>query len=163
MKTRLLLFLIMASLSSVKAQVSFGKACLGKWEGMMRMYQKGQLKDSVKILLTVAETQDPQVWLWKTEYLSTKHPAVKDYTLKIVDESKGHYVIDEGDGTALPSYRFENKLFSLFETEGITLTSTYELKGDELVFEVTSGKKGSVQPVTTFSVDYLQKALLKRQ
>ncbi len=162
MKIRLLFFLIIISIGSVKAQVSFGKACLGTWEGVMRMYQKGQLKDSVKIQLTVAETPDPKVWVWKTEYLSSKHPAVKDYTLKLIDENTGQYAIDEGEGTLLPHYRFDTKLFSVFETEGITLTSSYELRGEVLIFEVTSGKKGQANAVTTFSVDYLQKALLKR-
>lgn len=139
-----------------------GKACLGKWEGIMKIYKKGQLKDSVRIQLTVAETPDPKVWVWKTEYLSAQHPAVKDYKLKLIDESKGHYAIDEGEGIALPHYRFDNKLFSIFETEGITLTSTYELKGEELIFEVTSGKKGNANTITTFSTEHLQKALLKR-
>lgn len=139
-----------------------GKACLGTWERIMNIYQKGQLTDSVRIQLTVAETPDPKVWVWKTEYLSTQHPAVKDYTLKLIDASKGHYAIDEGEGTVLPHYRFDNKLVSIFETEGITLTSSYELRGEELIFEVTSGKKGKADTVTTFSIDHLQKALLKR-
>lgn len=162
MKISLLLFLSIISISSVNAQASFGKACLGTWKGMMRMYQRGQLKDSVRIQLTVAETPDPKVWVWKTEYLSTQHPVVKNYTLKLIDENTGQYAIDEDDGTLLPHYRFDTKLFSIFETEGITLTSSYELRGEELIFEVTSGKKGKAEAVTTFSVDHLQKALLKR-
>ncbi|WP_461130342.1 hypothetical protein [Spirosoma aerophilum] len=146
------------------AQSSFGDACVGRWKGVMHIYSKGILRDSVPVRLTVAPTNSPNAWSWKTEYLSVKTPVVKAYTLRLKDAAKHEYVTDEGDGVVLADYLFNNKLYSVFETQGIVLTSTYELSGDKLVFEVTSGRKHPepVQSVTTYSVDNLQRVVFKK-
>lgn len=103
-------------------------------------------------------------WMWKMEYLSPQMPMVKDYILRLKDASKGHYITDEGGGIELMDYLFENKLYCVFETSGVILTSTYELRGKELIFEVTSGKKQGVdnQPVTNYSVDNLQRVVFRK-
>jgi len=67
-------------------------------------------------------------------------PAVKDYTLILNDPATNAYSTDEGDGVVLKDYLFDQKLYSVFETQSILLTSSYELMGDQLIFEVTSGK-----------------------
>lgn len=148
----------------LQAQSSFADACVGNWQGIMHIYSKGMLKDSVPVRLTVARTNKPQAWIWKTEYLSAKTPVVKDYTLQLKDAAKHEYVTDEGDGVVLSDYLFMNKLYSVFETQGIVLTSTYELINDKLIFEVTSGKKqpGTSQSVTTYSVDNLQRVVFRK-
>lgn len=106
----------------------------------MLIYQKGQLKDSVSVLLTVTQL-DSSSWSWKTEYLSEKMPVTKDYILRCKDRIKNEYLTDEGDGITLNEYIFENKCYSVFETNGMILTSRYELiTPDLLSFEVTSSK-----------------------
>jgi len=146
------------------AQTLFGDACLGKWEGTMYIYSRGVLKDSVAVRLTVAKTKVPSTWMWKTEYLSPKLPMVKDYTLRLKDAATNAYVTDEGGGLELTDYLFGNKLYSVFETSGVLLTSSYELLSDRLVFEVTSGKKEPVlhPDVGTFSVANLQRVVFRR-
>ncbi|SOD91764.1 hypothetical protein [Spirosoma fluviale] len=91
-------------------------------------------------------------------------PVVKDYTLRLKDAAKHEYVTDEGDGVVLADYLFGNKLYSVFETQGIVLTSTYELIGDKLIFEVTSGRKQAEpsQGVINYSVDNLQRVVFKK-
>jgi hypothetical protein len=144
---------------SVSGQQLFGDACRGTWTGTMHIYRKGVVKDSVGIRLEVAPVSGG--WTWKTHYLSPKHPMVKDYLLRYKEEN--HYVIDEQDGTVLDAYLTDNKLFSVFETEGIVLTSGYELRGkNRLVFEVTSGRKGVASSVINYSVDHVQRVLLRR-
>jgi len=90
---------------------------------------------------------------------------VKDYSLKVIDISKGHYVTDEGGGLLLDTYYFDEVLYSVFEVQGVLLTATYRLLGDQIVFEVTSGKSsGKVSgDVTNYSVNFLQKVKLNRQ
>lgn len=158
------LVLILTSLGHiVKGQHTFVQNCVGTWKGQMYIYRSGSIKDSVEVRLTVAPMSSSGEWTWKTEYLSSKMPMVKDYKLKTKDASKGIYIIDEGDGIELINYLFDNKLYCLFETQGISLTATYELRGEELIFEVTSGKKQATKAeVTNFSVDNLQKVVLKR-
>jgi hypothetical protein len=165
MKKNIFLILIaMISITMVHAQ-SFPEKCIGTWNGVMRMYSRGTLKDSVKVVLTVAKGSQPNEWTWKTEYLSEKFPMTKDYVLRLKDAEKNIYVTDEKNGIELIDYLFDNKLYSLFETENIFLTSSYELRGKELIFEVTSGKKtgASDQPVTNYSVDNLQRVVFKKK
>lgn len=159
------LFLLLFSLCFVsgKSQVPFPEKCLGKWEGMLMIYQQGQLRDSVKVIFTVAKTDVADRWTWKKEYISEKFPMVKDYELVLKDAEKGQYITDEGENIQLADYLFGNKLYSVFETGGILLTSTYELREEELIFEVTSGKKlTDDQEVNNFSVSSIQRAVFTR-
>ncbi|MBY0435514.1 MAG: hypothetical protein K2U26_15540 [Cyclobacteriaceae bacterium] len=158
------MLMLTVSASPSFSQQSFGDRCLGMWEGMMHIYNKGSLKDSVKIKFTVAKIQGTDSRTWKTEYLSPTRPMVKDYVLRVVDKEKSSYVTDEGGGLELNDYLFGNKLYNIFEVQGITLTSTYELVGNNLIFEVTSGKEllEKAQDVTNFSVDNLQRAVMRR-
>lgn len=135
----------------------------GEWHGKMQMYKNGQTTDSVEVLLTIKPIND-SILTWRTEYKSVKQPMTKDYTMKSVDLSKGIYATDEGGGVLLETYLIDNALYNVFEVEGIMLTATYRLMGNELVFEVTSGKKGKLVAggVTNFSVNYLQKVHFKR-
>ncbi|MCX6218993.1 hypothetical protein [Spirosoma sp.] len=160
-----LIFIVSLVLSyQLRAQSAFADACVGTWTGTMHIYSKGTLKDSVPVRLTVTVAEPRKAWAWKTEYLSSKMPVVKDYTLRLKDAAKHEYVTDEGDGVVLADYLFGNKLYSVFETQGIVLTSTYELLGDRLIFEVTSGKKQPEpsQGVTNYSVDNLQRVVFKK-
>lgn len=167
MKNSLLTALCFLALSPfLIAQNSFIEGCLGNWKGTMYIYGRGALKDSVSVTLTVAKTADADAdaWTWKTEYLSPKMPMVKDYVLRLKDAAKGHYITDEGGGVELMDYLFNHKLYCVFETAGVMLTSTYELRGNELIFEVTSGRKqtGDNQPLTNFSVDNLQRVVFRK-
>jgi hypothetical protein len=57
-------------------------------------------------------------------------------------------------------------LYSNFETEGIFLTSSYELVDKRLIFEVTSGKKlneAEESGVTNFSVDFVQRVVFEKK
>ncbi len=150
--------------NTTTAQPYFGDRCLGTWSGTMYIYQYGHLRDSVAVRLTVAKTDQPDAWVWRTEYLSEKLPMTKDYVLRLKDASKNLYVTDEGDGLELTDYLVGNKLYSVFETQGVMLTSTYELLGDELVFEVTSGKKENPthSEVITYSTTAVQRVRLRK-
>jgi hypothetical protein len=157
-------FLLITIFQPLKAQMTFGDKCLGNWEGTMYIYGKGQLRDSVPVQLTVQKTASPDTWTWKTSYLSKIQPMVKDYKLVLKDATTNTYVTDEGDGIILKDYLFNNKLYNVFETQGIFLTSSYELIGDQLIFEVSSGKKLEEENkvVTNYSVTSLQRVIFKK-
>jgi hypothetical protein len=149
---------------AVHAQNSFPDKCIGTWKGTMMIYGRGVLRDSVKVTFTVTKSDKPNEWVWRTEYHSEKMPMTKDYLLRLKDADKGIYVTDENNGIELQDYLFGNKLYSVFETQGIFLTSSYELKGKELIFEVTSGKRiePNGQEVANYTVDNLQRVVLKK-
>lgn len=81
----------------------------------------------------------------------------------MVYKEGNYYQIDEGYGIKIDSYLFANRLVSVFETEGILLTSVYELHENELYFEVTSGtKEKSDAEVQSYHVGFLQNIRFKR-
>lgn len=123
------------------------------------MYKHGVLRDSVAVTLTIAPITNQEAWTWRTEYLSPKMPMTKNYVLRVKDAVRRIYVTDEGGGVELTTYQHAAKLYNVFETEGIFLTSTYECQGDKIIFEVTSGKKeaGGHPAVINYSVDNLQR------
>lgn len=164
LKYMLIAFFVSLLISNGTAQNLFPDKCAGTWEGMMQIYYQGTLRDSVKVRFTVAP-QSENAWKWQTEYLSEKMPLTKNYTLKLKDATQNLYITDEGNGIELHEYLFGNKLYSVFEVEGILLTSSYELRGEELIFEVTSGKKipeATTQEVSNFSTLSLQRVILKK-
>ena len=161
----MLFFCLLLFTGFTEAQSLFPDKCIGRWEGMMHIAKNGVVRDSVAVLLTVAIHRDAGAWSWKMEYLSEKMPATKDYVLRLKDAGKNWYITDEGDGIELNDYVFGNKMYCVFETEGFLLTSSYELRADELIFEVSSGKKmaGKSNSLTNFSVDNLQRVVFKRK
>jgi hypothetical protein len=151
--------------SSVKKTTpSFPEQCVGKWKGIMYIYAYGNLRDSVQVELSV-QVLDSNAWAWKTDYRSEKMPVTKDYILRKDSQAINTFLLDEGDGVILTNYLTGNKLYSNFETEGIFLTSSYELVDKRLIFEVTSGKKlneAEESRVSNFSVDFVQRVVFQK-
>lgn len=144
-------------------QLRFPEKCIGTWSGTMQIYSLGILQDSVKVVLTVSDMGN-ESWAWRTAYISEKMPVTKDYVLKAKRDEPTIFILDEGDGTELIEYAFANKLYSFFETEGVFLSSTYELVEGQLTFEVTSGKKieNTQTQIANYSADVLQRVVFKR-
>lgn len=129
----------------------------------MLLYQQGHVYDSVAVRLSISKTDTPQVYGWKTEYLSKKYPIAKDYQLKLLDGDQQVYAMDEGDGIVLKAYVFDNKLYSTFAANGNMLSSSYELRNDKLIFEISYGKLlDETEGVNNYSVNSLQKAVMRR-
>ena len=145
------------------AQTSFPDRCSGTWEGWMHIYSKGVLRDSVRIKHLVSPI-DSMSWTWRTEYLSDKMPMVKDYVLRARDKAGIEYVIDEGAGIEIPMHLVGNRLYGIFETQGILLTATDELTPEGLILEVVSARRVSQTDslVNNFQVNAVQRALLKK-
>lgn len=161
----LLLFAFLSlSLSDTSGQSLFPDRCIGKWEGTMYIYGKGQLRDSVMVKFTVAKLSEPDSWTWKKEYLSPTRPMTKDYIIQLIDQDAKVYATDEQNGIFLNEYLFDDKLYSVFETGGFLLTSSYELREDTLIFEVTSGRMAGTtgEDVQNYSVDNVQRVVFKK-
>lgn len=138
----------------------------GKWKGTLIIWKENKIMDSVPTELTIKTIIKDSIWQWKTEYISATMPVTKDYSLRVVDKQKGIYITDEGDGIELMNYTFGNKLYSNFETSGILLTSSYVWIGNDIIFEIASGKKidniNSNAEVLNFTVRNLQKVVYKK-
>lgn len=146
-----------------QSQESFPEKCLGEWDGTLYIYRLGQLTDSIPVSLAVKRTRDPKAFKWVTTYKSEQYPMTKDYLLKFAEAGNNEYIMEEDEQTEILMYAFENKIYSLFETQNTMLSSTYELKADTLYFEVNSASQqatGSL--VNSFKVEYLQKVAFTR-
>jgi hypothetical protein len=149
---------------TAKSQTSLIENYIGVWSGTLQLYNNVKNTGSVPIELTIAKTDDPKTWIWKTAYLSEKTPMTKDYKLKLIDLEKNIYAIDEGNGVILNNFLFDKKMYCLFETETIYLTATYEFFDDKIIFELTSSKKEkTTNSITNFNVSHLQKAILLKK
>jgi hypothetical protein len=148
--------------ASLSAQQNFAEQCVGVWEGTMYIYSGGLLRDSVPVQHTVKPI-DKTSWTWKTDYLSQKLPMTKDYVLR--QQQPSVYVVDEGQNITIPMRQSGNKLYSVFEVQGILLTSSYEWVNGQLIFEVTSGKKNSAADaqVGTYLINAVQRVVLTRK
>lgn len=162
---KLFIFLITLSFLPTNAQeANFPERCLGEWVGTMHIYSSGILRDSVEVRFTAAKTETEGTYIWKTEYLSATHPMVKDYKLIVDDLKTGRYILDEGDGVQLVEYAINNKLYSMFQVEDIYLTSSTELIDENLIFEVSSGKKyNESEGVTNYSFNTVQRVVLQKE
>ena len=150
-------------ISNATAQQSFPEKCLGIWQGMMYIQTEGRVKDSVEVKLSITKTDKPDTFGWKTEYFSEKYPVTKDYLMIARDLEKGLYILDEQDGIELKNYLFNDKLYSVFEVNGNLLTGTYELREDNLIFEISFGAKlDTTNQVTNYSVINLQRVILQK-
>ncbi|MEM6723536.1 MAG: hypothetical protein AAF598_05820 [Bacteroidota bacterium] len=141
----------------------FPEQCLGIWEGTMYLYSFNTVTDSVPVRFTAARTETEGTYTWKTEYRSEKYPITKDYQLIVDDPETGKYLLDEGDGIVLIEYQVGNKLYSMFQLEKTYLTASTELIGDQLVFEVTSGKaENTTQGIQNYSFTNVQRVVYHR-
>ena len=148
---------------TTEAQNLFPDRCLGVWEGTMHIYSKGVLRDSVRVRRTIRRI-DSTSWTWRTDYLSEKAPATKDYVLRWIDRAGSEFVVDEGGGIEIPTYLSGNRLYSVFETSGFLLTASEELTSGGLFFEVVSARRSGKPdaPVGTFQVGAVQRVHMRR-
>lgn len=121
MKKGLLCLLCCWLSATVFSQTLFPDQCIGKWSGMMQIWQRGELRDSVKVAFTVDRMTDSS-WQWRMDYLSATRPLTKDYILR--KKSATRFVTDEGDGILLDEFVFGNKMYCLFRVGAPTPTGS---------------------------------------
>ena len=162
-KSVLLSFLLFSIFTG--AQEDFVQQCEGVWTGTMYIYANGQkAADAPKITFTVMPIVKDSSWVWRTDYDSQKFGKIsKDYKLLLRDATTGYYQLDEGDGLYLDQHLVANKMYSVFEVQNIALSASYELRGEELIFEVISSPKSQDSTeVRSHPVRNVQRVVLKK-
>ena len=160
---RLITVLLLFTCSVAHTQELFPDRITGRWTGMLHLWKNGQHQDSVFVILHV-KSLGSELWQWKMEYKSAMKPMTKDYTIRLKDRSSQLFITDEGGGVELEDYVFGDRMMSMFETGDIRLTSTHEISGDHLIFQVTAGRKTGTldNGLTNYSITSLQRAVLRR-
>ncbi len=78
MKICLVTAMVIPTLIFAQGQLTFPEKCLGEWHGMMQLYERGIVSDSVEVKLSVTNDSLLGMYHWKTEYISEKYPITKD-------------------------------------------------------------------------------------
>lgn len=122
--------------------------------------------------LIIAPTDSAGVFSWQIIYGDSAQDN-RPYTLKAVDASRGHWVVDEGNGILIDSYLHGNAFAGAFTVMGNTIIDNYELDGDRLLVQFysvkqsdkrTSGQGTDESPkVDSYRVSSYQKGYLKKQ
>jgi hypothetical protein len=147
----------------------------GTWTGMLNIWKGSTIVQSVPMKTVIASTSHPDQYQWMTTF-GDKEATEKPYLLKIVDRSKGLYVIDEQNSIVIETYLFDNKLVSWYTVVGSFIQATFEKRGTDLVFEILAGSEipvsitgntklgeEDIPEVKTMPFNVMQRAVLKRQ
>lgn len=171
----LTLFLIGTNL---KAQdtLAFPQSWQGIWAGELEIFTAKGLAQAVPMELHILPTDSTHRYTWSIIYGADKVAGKRAYELVVLDAAKGLYAIDEKNSIQLEGYFIKDKFFSRFEVMGNLLLTTEQLVGEELIFEIISGKLDpisvtgdtvfegdTIPPVKAFPIKVMQRAILSRQ
>ncbi|MBN8675865.1 MAG: hypothetical protein J0L56_17160 [Chitinophagales bacterium] len=100
MKSFSVLFLLsFFSLTIFSQSGNFPQSRLGKWKGELSWYQGANpVPEKVKMELRIQPTDSSRKFSWQIIYGSATEDN-RPYTLVAVDTAKGHWVIDENNGS----------------------------------------------------------------
>lgn len=118
---------------------------IGEWTGELVIFSSTgeQQRTQMNLNIQPIDTSDHYTW----EIIYGEGADQRPYELITIDAQKGHYQVDEKNSIVLDLYHFAGKLCSRFEVMGNLLSITYEKIGNEIIFEVLSGKEDA--PVIT--------------
>ncbi|HHH50022.1 MAG TPA: hypothetical protein ENK52_03480 [Saprospiraceae bacterium] len=153
----------------------FPHSWLGEWKGNLDIFGAEGKKQSIAMQLHILPIENTDRFSWDIIYGKDIEKGKRAYELLTIDATKGFYSIDEKNSINIECYFFKDKLFSRYDVMNNLLLVTYEKHGDELIFEVISGKhnevsttgnttdKGEEIPaVKTYPIGVMQRAVLQR-
>lgn len=150
---------------------NFPASWIGVWTGDLLIHNAKGIAQSVPMEVTIRPVPGRANYDWITVYNKDTLAGKRPYALLVKDAEAGHYAIDENNNIVLDAYLLGGKLFNSFEVQGQLLVCTYEMQGENLVFEViagpttpvaTTGGGEAVPEVKSFKVNVMQRAVLKR-
>jgi hypothetical protein len=176
MKFLLLFPLFLTVLTAAGQSARFPHDWAGRWRGTLQIHGVAGVVQSVPMRVEIVPTADSARWQFALIYGDDDAKGRRAYELVVQDAAKGQYVIDEKNGILLDARYLDGRLLSAFSVGGTRLISSYEKRGDELTFEIISGKDApsrssggtrqgteEVPPVQSFPIGTWHRAVLKRQ
>ncbi len=170
----ILCFSLSATLQA-QDQLTFPDSWCGDWTGQLEIYGALGLLREIPMSLSIQPTDSADLYTWKLVYGSGPESSVRPYQLKVIDRKSGQYVIDEQNTIVLQAYLLGGKLYNRFKVGDNLLLTTTEMVGDNLIFEVISGKDTPIKttggqmvdgeeipPVDAYEIMVRQRAILKR-
>lgn len=144
---------------------------IGKWKGILNILYPSKVQE-VPMLLEISKTEIPGKYKWFTKYGDGTSSLSKEYYMFMKDESKGSWLLDEGNSILIDMYYTNFCFYSLFEVQNTILNSYYRLESGKLYFEVLSAKtdnpnitgknEGGLNEVKSYPVFVVQKSVLSK-
>lgn len=151
-----------------KNNFSFPSDAIGKYKGTLFIDTSGGQQE-IPMEFYLSKTDSVNRFDYKLVYEGQP----RNYTLIIKDQEKGICEVDENNGILLPSRFSNNILYNFFEVQGNFLSSRFEFKKDELVFEIlfsntknkiiSGGTSEQIPSVYGYPISTIQRAILKKQ
>ena len=117
---RLLLFLIVFFSGSIgfgqSSPIKLDSSWYGLWEGQLEIWSMGHKVQELPMSLEIQPNQENYNFILVYK-MNPDEPDIRPYELKPVNDSIGHYVIDEHNSILLDSYLIDNCLLDLFSME----------------------------------------------
>lgn len=133
---QLTLFAQTATIKNITTQ-AFPQSFTGNWKGTLQWLRAGKPTRQFTMQLRIQPTDTAGQYTWQIIYgdsLKDNRP----YILKPVDTAKGHWVVDERDGTLLDCYVHGNAVHGAFTMQGNTIVDNYRVENDQLAVEFFS-------------------------
>lgn len=104
----------------------------GQWRGTLTIAGAAQ---TIPMGLDIEPIEGRDALAWRIIYGEGSSRQVRDYEL-LPGDAPGRFVIDEKNGILLDARLEGGVLVSAFEVQGNTLVARYELRGEELRYEI---------------------------
>ncbi|MCI4668893.1 MAG: hypothetical protein MRZ79_12220 [Bacteroidia bacterium] len=154
---------------------TFPESWQGKWTGTLNIWGNNQIVDSFPMSLEISPTDSN--WNYIITYQKDSlNPDRRPYSILSVNDSLGHYAIDEHNNILLDTYLNGNCLYTHFGGMGFNLASTICMEDEFLEYEITQAPTppyrtsgdtiivtDTIPPIQSFEVMMVLRAKLQRE
>ena len=150
------------------------EAWQGKWAGTCDIWAFNKITRSFPMSLDISPTDSGYTFIINYQIDSTK-PDIRRYSLILVEDSIGHYAIDEHNSIILDTYLNGNCMFTNFGVVTTDLQTRICLENGEMEYEITSVNadpirrsgnevigKDSIPEVKSYKLFHFMKARLRK-
>lgn len=148
----------------------------GIWTGELEIHDVNGLKQKLPMALDHQKTDTKGEYIWAIIYGEDTVKGRRDYLLKEVDKSQGHFQVDEKNSILLDCFLINNHLISEFEVTGNRISSDYYFEGEDLIFQIVMSQHEAINitgdslineeqipAVQSFQTKVIQRARLKQK
>ncbi|MEL7425669.1 MAG: hypothetical protein AAFN81_21945 [Bacteroidota bacterium] len=135
---KLVLVLVLQGIAFQIVAQSFPESWEGYWSGEVEIWGSGVQQGAFPMSLEIKPTDSLWTYIITYDHGRLPEPDIREYSLVILEDTLGHYAIDEHNSIVLDAYFMGGCLYSVFAGMGSQLQSRICRDGDELDYEITS-------------------------
>ncbi len=133
--------------------INFPEDWTGRWQGDLMIYSGLGLQDQLKMELIIEPIQSSNNFTFTIVYDDGLELSKREYELIVVNKKQGLFLVDEKNSIMIESYFMGGKWFQRFEVAGSMLICTIEQQGNNLVWEISSGKSEKISTSGDTNID----------